>query len=108
LFSFGISLILSTITVFFHDMRYIYDVLLLAWMYMTPIFYPESIIPEKFSFILRLNPMYYFLTIFRGSLYMDVVHLHEKLLYGGLVSISILFIGWFIYNRYKDRVIYYL
>lgn len=107
-FSFGISLILSTLTVFFHDAQYIYEVLLLAWMYMTPIFYPESIIPQKFIFIFHLNPFYHFLSIFRGALYMDTAFLFDNLLYGVLFSISALSIGWFIYNRYKDRVVYYL
>ena len=108
MFSFGISLILSTLTVFFHDTKYIYEVLLLAWMYMTPIFYPESIIPEKFSVIFQINPMYYFLTIFRAALYMDILSIPEKLFYGFLFSLTALITGWFFYNRYKDRVVYYL
>jgi ABC-type polysaccharide/polyol phosphate export permease len=108
LFSFGIALILCTLTVFFHDTIYIYEVMVLAWMYTTPIFYPESIIPERFSFILRLNPLYYFLSIFRAALYMDVPFLSEKLLYGFLFSLIALSVGWFFYNRYKDRVVYYL
>lgn len=107
-FSFGIALILSTLTVFFHDTIYIYEVLLLAWMYMTPIFYPESIIPQKFSFIIHFNPFYYFLCIFRGALYMDVSAIYEKILYGLVFSIASLLAGWIIYHRNKDRVVYCL
>ena len=58
IFSFGISLFLSTLTVFFHDTVHIYEVVLLGWMYATPVFYPESIIPQKFSIILKFNPLY--------------------------------------------------
>lgn len=108
MFSFGISLILSTLTVFFHDTKYIYEVLLLAWMYATPIFYPESIVPERFRLILHLNPFYYFLSVFRASLYMDVSAIPEKLFYSFLFSFMALIAGWFFYNRYKDRVVYYL
>jgi ABC-2 type transport system permease protein len=108
LFSFGISLVLSTVTVFFHDAVYIYEVLLMAWMYMTPVFYPESIVSQKFHFILVLNPFYYFLTLFRGTLYLDVSLIYQKLLYGFLFSIATLATGWFFYNRYKDRVVYHL
>ncbi|GAB4415718.1 MAG: ABC transporter permease [Thermodesulfovibrionales bacterium] len=107
-FSYGLSLIISTLTVFFHDTMYIYDVLLLAWMYATPIFYPESIIPERFRVILNINPFYYFLSIFRTGLYMDVPAISEKVLYGFLYSIVTLLIGWLFYNTYKDRVVYYL
>ncbi|MEW6002916.1 MAG: ABC transporter permease [Nitrospirota bacterium] len=108
IFSFGISLILSTLTVFFHDTKYIYDILLLAWMYMTPIFYPESIIPQEFHFILSLNPVHYFLSIFRAALYLDVPYIAEKLFYGFLFSFVAVVAGWIFYNRYKDKVVYYL
>lgn len=108
LFSYGVSLILSTITVFFHDTRYIYDVLLMAWMYSTPIFYPESIIPANFRFILQMNPLYYFLNLFRSSLYTDIQSDPQKLLYGLFFSILAFMSGWVIYNRYRDRVVLYL
>lgn len=95
-------------TVFFHDTIYIYDVLLLAWMYGTPIFYPESIVPQKFQFIFTYNPFYYFLALFRGTLYFDIPNLLEKMLYAFFFSITVLLVGWFVYNRNKDKVIYYL
>jgi ABC-2 type transport system permease protein len=107
-FSYGITLITSTLTVFFHDTRYVYEVLLLAWMYITPIFYPESIIPERFSFILKINPLYYFLTLFRHSLYMDDPYVLEKLIYGLFLSILSFIIGWLFYSRFKDKIVYYL
>lgn len=107
-FSFGIALVLSTLTVFFHDTIYIYEVLLMAWMYITPVFYPESIVPHKFSFIIHLNPLYYFLSIFRGALYMDIPAMAEKILYAFIFSVASLLIGWFIYYLNKDRVVYCL
>ncbi len=108
LFCFGVSLVLSTLTVFFHDTIYIYEVGLLAWMYMTPVFFPESIVPEKFRLLFELNPMYYFMSIFRGAVYMDVPFFYEKLLYAFLCALGSLAIGWFFYGRYKDRVVYHL
>ncbi len=107
-FSLGISLIVSTLTVFFHDTIFIYEVFLMAWMYMTPIFFPESIVPQKFSFIFHINPFYYFVSAFRGVLYLDVPLFFEKLLYCALFSFVALAAGWLVYSRYKDRVVYYL
>lgn len=108
IFSFGISLIVSTLTVFFHDTRFIYEVILLAWMYATPIFYPESIVPERFSLILHLNPLYFFLSIFRGALYLDTPALDLKIFIAFLFSAAALLAGWFFYNRNRDRMVYYL
>ncbi|HMK49574.1 MAG TPA: ABC transporter permease, partial [Thermodesulfovibrionales bacterium] len=47
LFSFGMALTVSTLAVFFHDVVYIYDVLLLGWMYLSAIFYPVSILSPR-------------------------------------------------------------
>jgi ABC-type polysaccharide/polyol phosphate export permease len=77
-------------------------------MYITPIFYPESIVPQKFTFILHLNPFYYFLTTFRGALYADTSFFFGKLLWSVLFSLTALAAGWLFYNRFKDRVVYYL
>ena len=108
LFAFGIALLLSTLTVFFHDTTYIYEVLLLAWMYLTPVFYPESIIPRKFLFAFHLNPFYYFMEIFRCAIYLDAPDVIGQFLIALLFSLITLAIGWFAYSRYKDRIVYYL
>lgn len=108
MFSFGISLILSTSIVFFHDILYIYEVLLLAWMYVTPIFYPETIIPAHFSAYFHMNPFYYFMNVFRSVLYEETASLPEQLFYSFLFSAAALAVGWLFYRRYKDRLIYYL
>lgn len=68
LFSMGLGLLLATIVVFFRDIQHIYGVITLAWTYLTPIFYPISII-EKYEniyvVIYKLNPMYQFINYFR-------------------------------------------
>jgi len=108
IFSFGFSLILSTITVFFKDMIYIYNVLLMAWMYLTPVFYPPTIVPERYRLFLSLNPLYHFIEIFRGCLYTDSPLIYEHFIYGLAFSALALLVGWAFYHRYKDRIVYYL
>lgn len=65
LFTTGLSLILSAITVFFRDIHHLYGVATLLWTYMTPIFYPVSIIPNQYKWIYEYNPMYYYINFFR-------------------------------------------
>ncbi|MGQ9777498.1 MAG: ABC transporter permease [Thermodesulfobacteriota bacterium] len=57
LFIYGISLMMSSLHVFFRDIRYILEVVLIAWFWLTPIAYPMSLIPERFLFFYKLNPM---------------------------------------------------
>ena len=49
IFSLGLGLWLSAITVFFRDIQYLWGVFISMWMYLTPLFYPVSIIPEEYQ-----------------------------------------------------------
>lgn len=67
LFCLGVSLVLSSLVIFFRDIKHLYGVLVLALTYLTPIFYPESILPPG-GFVLKivhLNPMYWYVGMFR-------------------------------------------
>ena len=64
-FSLGIGLILSTMAVYFPDVAEMYQIILLAWFYLTPIIYPEEILPVNLHWIFYVNPMYYLVNIFR-------------------------------------------
>lgn len=70
IFACGVSLILSALTVYFRDIAHLYGVLLTIWMYLTPIIYPISLVTDhKFlSLIVKLNPMVYYVELFRHSL----------------------------------------
>jgi ABC-type polysaccharide/polyol phosphate export permease len=68
LFSLGLGLILTTISIYFADMLPVYNVLLTIWLYATPVIYPLEILPEQWLWIFRLNPMYYFVEAFRAPL----------------------------------------
>ena len=47
-FCIGMGFLLSTLMVFFRDTQFLWSVISMLWMYMTPIFYPESIIPQQY------------------------------------------------------------
>jgi lipopolysaccharide transport system permease protein len=68
IFIFGMGLFLASIHVFFRDLRYILDVLLMAWFWVTPIAYPMSLIPDAYLPIYQLNPMTLFATAYREIL----------------------------------------
>jgi len=55
-FTVGLSYFFSVLGVWVRDLIQLVPVLLLVWMYGTPIFYPENLVPESFQFMIRLNP----------------------------------------------------
>lgn len=53
----GLALFLSAANLFYRDIQYVTNLLLLMWMYLTPIVYPLSLIPSKYVWLYKLNPM---------------------------------------------------
>ncbi|OGP75879.1 MAG: hypothetical protein A2V86_05745 [Deltaproteobacteria bacterium RBG_16_49_23] len=111
IFSLGIALILSTVVVFFHDVVYIYEVLLLAWMYFSPIFYPASILPDSLRKWMQFNPFFHYLSLFRGLLYemgIDGAALGTHFLYGFFFALFSLTVGVGVYIANRKKIVLYL
>jgi ABC-type polysaccharide/polyol phosphate export permease len=107
-FSLGVSLTVSTLAVFFHDVIFIYDVILMGWMYLTPLFYPVSVLPGWLRPFMSLNPFYHYTSLFRACLYDGTIAKTEHFIAGTLFAVGSFLLGWVIYQRNKDRLIYYL
>ena len=106
-FSLGIGLIISTFAVDFPDIREMYDILLRAWMYVTPIIYPESILPEAFRYwILHLNPMYYMVSLFREPVYNGNLPAVDITITSVILSILTLIAGWIYFSKQADSFAY--
>ena len=107
-FALGISLLLGTFNVFFRDVRYLYEAGILAWFYATPVFYPPEIIPDKFRFLLQVNPMYALLESLRAPIYLGTAPPAHLFIPGLAVSLFTLAIGWVVFHRYEARFIHYV
>lgn len=107
-FSLGLGMLLSTSMVFFRDTQFLWGVLSMAWMYATPIFYPESILPENLRFVLQINPLYYFLKNTRLCI-LDGIS-PEPVVYVQCMAIALaaLLIGAFVFYKTQDRFVLYL
>ena len=53
----GIVLLTSALAVFYRDIRFVVPLGLQIWMYLTPVIYPLSLVPERFRSLYMLNPM---------------------------------------------------
>jgi len=108
IFTCGISLILATITVFFRDIEHLYGVFTTALMYASAIFYPAEIIPDRYQFILTLNPIYYFIKGFRNAVYYGIpLKLNNFLVCFGLATISMI-VGILVFEKNQDRFILHI
>lgn len=108
IFSLGLSLILASMNVFFRDIGHLYTVWTVAWMYLTPIIYPASILPNSIRMIMQLNPMYYYVTYFRDVvMYGNVPSLATHLI---CIIYAFLFlaVGLIVFKRKQDKFILYI
>lgn len=104
----GMGMFLATSTVFFRDTQFLWGVISLLWMYLTPIFYPESIIPAQFMPIYRLNPLYHVIGFIR-SILIDGVSPEPMAYLLCLLTCSIpLLLGLFVFKKNQDKFILYI
>jgi len=66
LFSLGIGMLLSSMAVFFRDLSYIYGIFITLLMFLTPIFYPIDILPDRVFQLIHLNPIFHYVSYFRA------------------------------------------
>lgn len=65
----GIGIAFSALNTKYRDVRYALPFILQIWMFVSPIIYPSSIVPEQYRWLLRLNPMTGIIEGFRASLF---------------------------------------
>jgi ABC-2 type transport system permease protein len=106
-FSLGVGLLLSTWAIYFYDVTEMYQIFLSAWMYLTPIIYPEEIIPENLrTWLFTFNPMYHLVRLFRQPFYDGVLPDLRQMVAALGFSVVVLAAGWIIFSRRSDEFAY--
>ena len=108
IFNFGFGLILATVNTFFRDVGYLYNVFVTLWMYLTPIIYPITALPDWMQGIVRVNPLYHYVEYFRSvTLYNTLPSLNDNLICIAY-SLIFLFLGVTVFQRKQNKFIFYV
>lgn len=107
-FSLGFGMLLATLMVFFRDIQFLWGVIVQIWQYATPIFYPAEIVPEKYRFILRLNPLYHFIGNLRKCLIDGISPEPIAYLYCLIFAVAMFMIGSYVFKKSQDKFTLYL
>ena len=108
IFCVGMALLLSAAMVFFRDIQFLWGVMLTVWNFLTPIFYPESIIPAALQGLYHCNPLYQFIFFVRSITIGGISPTPITYLYCLIASLGTLAIGWAVFRRTQDRFVLYL
>ncbi len=106
IFAAGIGMILSVLAVYFRDVVHLYGVVLLAWMYFTPIFYPINILPNPEW--MNLNPLYHIITCFRNIILNGTIFPFEHHLISISIALATLAIGLLFFKFRQDDFIIHM
>lgn len=107
-FVMGMALIMSTVTTFFQDMQFLWSIISMMWMYLTPLFYPESIIPQKFLPLYHMNPMYQYISFARIFIINGISPAPIYYLRCIACAVVALLIGLWVFKRNQDQFVMYL
>lgn len=89
----GITFLTSALTVYFRDLEHILGIVSMAWMYMTPILYDVTSVPEELIMIFNLNPMTPIIVAYRDILYYGEAPQMGTLLNAFILGVAVLVIG---------------
>ena len=107
-FCLGLGMVLAAGMVFFRDVQFLWGVLSMIWMYATPIFYPESILPDQFRFLLNINPLYHFIKDARLCIIGGISPEPIAYIQCFLLSVGMLLLGAFVFKKTQDKFILYI
>lgn len=106
--TFGVGMILATVTVFFRDMEYLWEVFLMIIMYTCAIFYyPDRLLASGFDWLLNLNPLYCIIYNFRACFFGDPLN-WAYLLYAFIFSVVSIIIGVYAFYKKQDEFILHI
>lgn len=89
----GITFLAAGLTVYFRDLEHILGIISMAWMYLTPILYPESRVPEELLTLFNLNPMTSVTIAYRDVLYYGRMPEMSTLLNATILAVIVLVVG---------------
>lgn len=107
-FSLGLGLLLSALSVFFRDVMHLWSVVLTAWTYATPLFYPIDILPDWMLSIMECNPMYHYVTFFREIALWGTTPSGEQILLCTFFAVATLIVGILVFRAKQSKFILYV
>jgi ABC-2 type transport system permease protein len=105
LFVFGFSLILASVNVFFRDVGMLWSTILPALMYITPVAYSATLVPESMRWVMLFNPLYHYFEVFRDVLYYQRIPTLFFTATTIVMAVVFLFLGLLVFRKLRNGFI---
>lgn len=108
LFSLGLGLLLAAAAVFFKDIMHLWGVVITAWTYATPLFYPVDMLEGWMQTVMQFNPMYHYVTYFREICMWNITPgITENLICFGMALLTFV-VGLIVFRKSEHKFILYV
>jgi lipopolysaccharide transport system permease protein len=101
LFVTGINWLAASLAVFLPDVRHVIPLVLMVWMFLTPVVYPEDVVPARLLIIFRLNPMARIVTLYRNAFMTGILPSPGGLVGAAALCLLVFMVGYFWFMRTK-------
>lgn len=107
IFTLGFSMLLAAAMVFFRDIQHLYGLVILAWGYVTPIFYPVTSLSSWMQVVMNFNPLYHYILYLRNILlYGTCPTLKQNIACLLIAVVSFILGSHYFYKKQKDFILY--
>jgi ABC-type polysaccharide/polyol phosphate export permease len=96
---FGVSLALAGAYVFYRDLKEIWEVLLLAGFFLTPVFYPIDILPQAYLPYFTVNPVYRIIYMGRQTILYGAFPELYKIFIASMLIFIVFLVGYIIFKK---------
>ena len=108
LFCTGLSLLLSSLAVFFRDVMHLWSVVITAWTYATPLFYPYEMLDGWMQTVMQFNPMYHYITFFRDIMMWNSLPTTGQMIACIAAAVITFIIGLVVFRKTESKFILYI
>ena len=105
IFTLGICMICSAISVYYRDMEQIFGIVSMGLMYTSPIVYSIDSVPEQYRGIIEKNPMSIIIIAYRDIMFYGKIPDIDALTMTFVVAVCLLVIGWLIFEKLQRRFV---
>jgi ABC-type polysaccharide/polyol phosphate export permease len=98
-FTLSMALVLSMANLFYRDVKYLFEIVLTVWMFVTAVLYPSSLVGGKLGTLMRLNPMTPIVESYRDVLFLGRTPFHASFGITAAISLLALIMAWLSFHR---------
>lgn len=103
--AFGLGVTLGVMNVFIRDVAQVIAIILQLWFWVTPIIYPREVVPEKFQFLLTLNPMTPLVELYHDAMLFERWPDLSTLIYPSLLALASIAFAMLFFRRASAELV---